>query len=98
LVDHFTGIAVGAAVKEVSLDAVEHGVGKVFPAECVERSEDSGIWCMGLEGSKAVHRSTSEPVRCVDDNLAVELRSVGGDCLILVSFLIKIQGVRGSLL
>ena len=43
LIDDLAGVAIGTAVEEVGLDAIEDGVGEVFPAVDVEGAIDLGL-------------------------------------------------------
>ncbi len=75
LFDDTASIVVGAAVEKVRHYPIKLWIGKVFPTDRVESSEDTSPWRVLLEGSKAVQGAASQAICCVDNDAAIELMS-----------------------
>src|SRR5215472_9494889 len=62
-----------ATVEEVCLHTVIEWVGEVLPAVAIEGAIHAGMRCMGLEDCYAIHWTTAQFIRRIDDDFVVKL-------------------------
>src|SRR5258708_31510456 len=65
-----------AAVEEVCLYTIIEWVSEVLPAVDIEGSINVGMRCVGLKGCHAIHWTTAQLIRRIDDNFVVKLGSM----------------------